>query len=246
MTIADMHVYFRQYAQQMGMQNVRAITPEQIDILLNTAISDKVNAIIQDSITKTNDQQNVNHTQIGGLNVLERLLFTEPGNQLRNHTILNNNVIYTYNYIRNNKPIDFLYISFRLHYTDNLQANIKLVDDGTKIYDNDYINKATLLHPIGYKQNGDLTINCGNKKIFEKYISSYDIKIDSTYIKFPDKVKYSTDASQCVDCNLSQFVHVDIVKDAVNLYLNSIRSGRQNVQQNPYYNPTQQNVVGNS
>ena len=35
MTIADMHINFRQYAQQMGMQNVRAILPEQIDILIN-------------------------------------------------------------------------------------------------------------------------------------------------------------------------------------------------------------------
>ena len=32
MTIAEMHVWFRQYAQQMGMQNVRAILPEQIDL----------------------------------------------------------------------------------------------------------------------------------------------------------------------------------------------------------------------
>mgnify|MGYP006955536998 CR=1 FL=1 len=29
-----MHVMFRQYAQQMGMQNVRAILPEQIDLLI--------------------------------------------------------------------------------------------------------------------------------------------------------------------------------------------------------------------
>ena len=37
MTIAEMHVWFRQYAQQMGMQNVRAILPEQIDLLINNS-----------------------------------------------------------------------------------------------------------------------------------------------------------------------------------------------------------------
>ena len=34
MNITDMHIMFRQLAQQMGMQNVRAILPEQIDLLL--------------------------------------------------------------------------------------------------------------------------------------------------------------------------------------------------------------------
>ena len=47
MNIADMHIMFRQLAQQMGMQNVRAILPEQIDLLLNTAIIDVVNEIIK-------------------------------------------------------------------------------------------------------------------------------------------------------------------------------------------------------
>ena len=43
MNTSEMHVMFRQYAQQMGMQNVRAILPEQIDLLLNTAVIDIVN-----------------------------------------------------------------------------------------------------------------------------------------------------------------------------------------------------------
>ena len=40
MTTPEMHVMFRQYAQQMGMQNTRAILPEQIDLLLNTSQMD--------------------------------------------------------------------------------------------------------------------------------------------------------------------------------------------------------------
>ena len=45
MTISEMHVWFRQYAQQMGMQNVRAILPEQIDNLINTSIKDTIDGI---------------------------------------------------------------------------------------------------------------------------------------------------------------------------------------------------------
>ena len=40
-----MHKMFRQYAQQMGMQNVRAILPEQIDLFINNSISDTINQV---------------------------------------------------------------------------------------------------------------------------------------------------------------------------------------------------------
>ena len=56
MTAPEMHVMFRQYAQQMGMQNVRAILPEQIDLLLNTSTMDTVNEIIKQNIGITNDR----------------------------------------------------------------------------------------------------------------------------------------------------------------------------------------------
>ena len=38
-----MHILFRQLAQQMGLQNTRAILPEQIDMLINMSISDITN-----------------------------------------------------------------------------------------------------------------------------------------------------------------------------------------------------------
>ena len=46
MDISEMHKMFRQYAQQMGMQNVRAILPEQIDLFINNSISDTINQVI--------------------------------------------------------------------------------------------------------------------------------------------------------------------------------------------------------
>ena len=55
MNIADMHIMFRQLAQQMGMQNVRAILPEQIDLLLNTAIIDVVNEMHNDNVLNDDD-----------------------------------------------------------------------------------------------------------------------------------------------------------------------------------------------
>ena len=73
MTIEEMHVWFRQNAQQMGLQNVRAILPEQIDLLLNTSIYDTVNQIIQQNIGVTNDRIITDNSKIGQINALRTL-----------------------------------------------------------------------------------------------------------------------------------------------------------------------------
>ena len=73
MTIEEMHVWFRQNAQQMGLQNVRAILPEQIDLLLNTSIYDIVNQIIQQNIGITNDRVITDNSKIGQINAFRTL-----------------------------------------------------------------------------------------------------------------------------------------------------------------------------
>lgn len=82
-----MHVWFRQYAQQMGMQNIRAILPEQIDICLNTSIIDIVKRLVKSNIQLTSDGTNTNN-KIGPLNALTTLfktvdvpLYTESSNK---------------------------------------------------------------------------------------------------------------------------------------------------------------------
>jgi hypothetical protein len=87
MDISTMHVWFRQYAQQMGMQNIRAILPEQIDICLNTSIIDIVKRLVKSNIQLTSDGTNTNN-KIGPLNALTTLfktvdvpLYTESSNK---------------------------------------------------------------------------------------------------------------------------------------------------------------------
>lgn len=85
MNIADMHVWFRQYAQQMGLQNVRAILPDQIDLVINTSIIDTVNQIIRENISSSNDRiitDNSKLAQINSLRTLYRVkLLPMTGNQ---------------------------------------------------------------------------------------------------------------------------------------------------------------------
>uniref|UniRef100_A0AAU8MKW4 Capsid protein n=1 Tax=Geladintestivirus 2 TaxID=3233134 RepID=A0AAU8MKW4_9CAUD len=67
-----MHIMFRQYAQQMGMQNVRAILPEQIDIVLNDAQMEMVNRVIKQNIGTTNDRATDN-SKLAQINALRTL-----------------------------------------------------------------------------------------------------------------------------------------------------------------------------
>ncbi len=73
MDIPEMHVWFRQYAQQMGLQNVRAILPEQIDLVINTSITDVVNQIITQNIGVTNDRIITDNSKISQINALRTL-----------------------------------------------------------------------------------------------------------------------------------------------------------------------------
>lgn len=78
MTIPEMHIMFRQLAQQMGMQNVRAIIPEQIDTLLNASISDKVNQLLREHIAATSDRAMTDNAKIGQANALRSLYQVIP------------------------------------------------------------------------------------------------------------------------------------------------------------------------
>lgn len=78
MTIPEMHIMFRQLAQQMGMQNVRAIIPEQIDTLLNASISDKVNQLLREHIAATSDRVMTDNSKVGQANALRSLYQVIP------------------------------------------------------------------------------------------------------------------------------------------------------------------------
>lgn len=73
MNISEMHVVFRQFAQQMGMQRVRAILPEQIDIVLNTSIVDTANQIVRDNVGISNDRVVTDNSKISQINALRTL-----------------------------------------------------------------------------------------------------------------------------------------------------------------------------
>ena len=248
MDIAEMHTSFRQYAQQMGMQNVRAILPEQIDIVLNTSIMDAVNQLIRENIGVTNDRQVTDNSKIGQINALRTLYKVEE-------VTITIGTNFTYDSTRRlsglikhvgtneanvsdpvfGKPMFLVDISINYtNSTDGIVTNwypVRIIDD-VYLSDtlNDFVLKNRWRSPIAtvYKNfTTELYIDkfkAGNTPIVEvigtKSINLVPNQLRISTIQYPAKVKFTEDISEgtSVNCDLPESMHEDIVKHAVDLY----------------------------
>ena len=257
MDIADMHINFRQYAQQMGMQNVRAILPEQIDIVLNTSITDTVNQLLRENIGVTNDRVITDNSKIGQINALRTLYkvdevditigsnFTYDATRrlsgLIKHTGTNDaNVSDTVF----GKPMFLVDISINYtNTTDNIVTNwypVRIIDD-VYLADtlNDFILKNRWRSPIAtiYKNfTVELYIDkfkAGSTPVIE-VVGSNPINLTPkqlriSTVQYPAKVKFVEDISEGTsgNCDLPESMHEDIVKHAVDLYRVAVNGSLQ-------------------
>ena len=253
MTIAEMHVWFRQYAQQMGMQNVRAILPEQIDLLINTSITDTINQIITQNIRVTNDRVITDNSKIGQINALRSLykvieVIADPDNG--DEPFSEGNIDTIYNIVANfgdidgepGQAFDYLYlVDLAINYktSTNKITNyfpVRLIDDAFLADTlNDFILKPRVRTPIAviYNNKIQLYINDIVNTGLPQNLTPNILRI--SYIGKPAKVAYLSDVGGTnVDCDLPEYMHVDILKHAVDLYRISISgalSGAQSQQQ---------------
>ena len=254
MTIAEMHVWFRQYAQQMGMQNVRAILPEQIDLLINTSITDTINQIITQNIGVTNDRVITDNSKIGQINALRSLykvieVIADPDNG--DEPFSKGNIDTIYNIVANFRDIDgeipgqlfeYLYlVDLAINYktSTNKITNyfpVRLIDDAFLADTlNDFILKPRVRTPIAVIYNNKIQLYINdivNTGLPQNLIPNV---LRISYIGKPAKVAYLSDVGGTnVDCDLPEYMHVDILKHAVDLYRISISgalSGAQSQQQ---------------
>lgn len=252
-----MHINFRQYAQQMGMQNVRAILPEQIDILLNTSITDTVNQLIRENIGVTNDRTITDNSKIGQINALRTLYKVEEVD-----IVIGTN--FTYDATRRlsglikhtgtndanvsdsvfGKPMFLVDISINYrNTTDDIITNwypVRIIDD-VYLADtlNDFILKNRWRSPIAtvYKNfTIELYIDkfkAGDSPIIEvlgnKSINLTPKQLRISTVQYPAKVKFVEDISEgtSVNCDLPESMHEDIVKHAVDLYRVAVNGSLQ-------------------
>ena len=241
MTIREMHVMFRQYAQQMGMQNVRAILPEQIDLLINNSISDVINQVITQNIGTTNDRVITDNSKLNQINALKSLYkvwkgkvtlgtaktnyiasYELPINAFKNGGTYNNDGV-------NSTSISYIYIvdlSISYKKDSDFVSNIfpiRIIDD-MYLADvvNDFILHPTFRSPVATVHDNtiELYIDKPDSSTPPFKFQGCDVnEIRLSYIAKPNQVKFVEDVNGTnIDCDLPEYLHVDIVKHAVELY----------------------------
>ena len=264
MDIQEMHQMFRQYAQQMGMQNVRAILPEQIDLLINNSISDTINQVITQNIGVTNDRVISDASKLNQVNALKSLYrvwkgsiadATFKGTEKTSDTISFqlplNNFKSTGSYTDDNNSstaISFLYVV-------DLSINYKKTDFVTNVFPvrivddqfvadvvNDFVLAPKMRSPVASIHDNLIELyidKAGNKPNDGEAFTFNGVSINElrlSYISKPSIVRFAEDNNGTnVNCDLPEYMHVDIVKHAVGLY-QIIKSGSlvaaQQAQQN--------------
>lgn len=265
MTISEMHVWFRQYAQQMGMQNVRAILPEQIDNLINTAIKDTVDEVINKSVGTTNDRVITDNAKLANINALRTLYRVKtytPSLESRTIDAYANTPYSISSKTIFNKEDVLYYVDFSIKYDlgnsrESRLFPIRIIDD-SYLADvlNDWILAPRMRTPVMVIYNDDASNSGDTDSIFDIYVGdNYSIsniaskaKIKSircSYIKSPKKVAYLSDVGGTnVDCDLPEQLQIPMLKHAVDLYRVSINGSLYANQQNAQQN--QQELVRNN
>lgn len=279
MTIAEMHVWFRQYAQQMGMQNVRAILPEQIDLLINSSITDTINKIITQNIGVTNDRVITDNSKIGQINALRSLYKVKivqaiPSSRDSTSSIRNpfvkgeeTHIFRMYADIKNfdngggslsTGNFDYLYlVDLSINYS-NLTSDsgspdivtnyfpVRLIDDAYLADTlNDFVLRPRLRTPVAVIYNNKLDIYIDNLEdsVLPEDLNPYKLRV--SYIAKPAVVAYKSDLGGIdIDCNLPEYMHVDILKHAVDLYRIAI-SGALSASQQAEQNQQRENTRNN-
>lgn len=270
MNIAEMHVWFRQYAQQMGMQNTRAILPEQIDNLIYTSSLDTVDEVINRSVGSTNDRIITDNSKLANINALRNLyrVFTLDVKNNDDLAYYDTDGAEKYTIQADALP-DYRYIvDFSIKYgkqdADDVWGNltrwfpIRVIDD-SYLADalNDFVLAPRARSPILVtygtvaKQNNTFVEQPPQFDIYfgdngdsvTGNLQIYQIRI--SYIKQPNKVAYLTDIGGTnVDSDLPEQLHIPMLKHAVDLYRismqGSLYANQQNAQQN------QQELVRNN
>ena len=272
MTISEMHVWFRQYAQQMGMQNVRAILPEQIDNLINTAIKDTIDEVINKSVGTTNDRVITDNAKLANINAL-RTLYRVKTYQPRIPEKVGNEALHFVSSFDNSclsiKSSDIVtdalyYVDFSIKYQKpaihGISTNttytrlfpIRIIDD-SYLADvlNDWVLSPRLRTPVMviYKKEEESI----DDTMFDIYLGengniAQNLAIDSircSYIKTPKQVAYLSDVGGTnVDCDLPEQLQIPMLKHAVDLYRVSINGSLYSNQQNAQQN--QQEIARNN
>lgn len=273
MYITEMHQMFRQYAQQMGMQNVRAIMPEQIDLLINNSISDTINQVITQNIGITNDRVISDASKLNQINALKSLYkvwkgsiadVTIKGKEKTNYIISFqlplNSFKTTGKYTDDGNSFTAISVLYMVDLSINYKKSnfitnvfpVRIVDDQF-VADvvNDFVLGPSMRSPVASIHDNlvELYIDKADAKPGDKQpftfngVSINELRV--SYIAKPTVVRFAEDIDGTnVNCDLPEYMHVAIVKHAVELY-QIAKSGSLAAAQQAQQNQQREQVTNN-
>lgn len=211
----EMHTAFRVFGQQMGMQKIRTILPEEIDYFINAAIDEKVREVIaSNTITQFNDKVSIQQNAISPINYI-RTLYVEK--------LMENNV---------DSPVTLdtedvmYYLSFSISTSGTRYHKCRLIEPNElEATLDDYCSSASLDYPI---------ITLYKDEIGDYVADVYTDKERSATLAFNLKIKYIKNPSKLSEdnptgCDLPEYTHNEIVQLAVQKYFISVGSTTNNV-----------------
>jgi hypothetical protein len=217
MDILEMHQMFRVIGQQMGLERVRGILEESIDVYLNAAIQETVSNVIKSNVqTVYKDKITIQDNPISPVNGVSTLYressFRVDSQSELDITLTISDVLLLYAFSIS-YPGETTYKDCRFIEPDRIGATL-----------NDYCSRASKQYPIITVVSVD---EKNNRYIFRVFTggSNYE-NIKVKYIKTPAVVSLEENVS----CDLPQHLHKDIVEIAVQKYLTSVGSTTQRVQ----------------
>lgn len=257
MDIEKMHEVFRTLGQQMGMQLVRAILPEEIDVWINDAITEKTRAEILKSINySVQFAGNVNVSKMTNINLFKSLyrnarfkLSEENNDGLVTYYNSDNGyyeitvpTIDAADAVKNSLQSEeycinpMLYLSFALEYDDKSRGsstNCRIIpDDEIENTMNDYCNRASKDYPIvtllGIPNVENVLETSQN--VYNEQLRVYTNK-PNCVINYLN-IKYIkkpnvVNYNTKVDCDLAEYTHYEIVEKAVEKFIKSINVNQQ-------------------
>lgn len=218
MTIGEMHVMFRQLAQQMGMQTIRAILPSEIDACINIAINDMIKKLIAENLGSAGNEQvtiyNARVGQINGLSTLsKRLSLTAPIKSNQRNCYTTYVPLDTVMYIT---AVEIGYEETNSFY-DARVTQAELLGRTLEDYCNAPTYKSPVVVFLGQVDRVDVEVyssSTGNGLI--------PTKANAVVISKPAVLIYRDVEGDGVDCDMPDYMHIDIVKAAAEIYLRSV------------------------
>ena len=198
MTRDEMITAFRVYGQQIGMQKMRNILDEEIDVFLNSAVIEKIRQVLGTNVNaQFADKVSIQQNSISPINYVRTLIKTSMLSIKTNMAVAP-------------EDVNLMYI---LGVTvDGHKARfIEPVNIENTI--NDYCNSPSKEYPIFTFINNSFRVY-NNEPIINEVILKY--------IEYPNKIGRKDDT--IIDCNLPEYTHDEIVQLAVQKYFVSLNN----------------------